>query len=349
MTNIKHNISNNTIPGIDKVPFGNIDGNTIYRYTVTFGHALSSSFTNYGAIVQSLKYPDRDGKHIDLVLGHEHLQAYREDTRYTGAIVGRYANRIANGSYKWDGQTYQLSRNEGQHHLHGGFMGFNKVLWQIKLIERRDDEVVATMSYLSKDGEEGFPANVLFELKYIFRPHSFEIKCEAIADGDTPVNITHHHYFNLEGVSSESVGDHELQLNAAYYLPTDEFKIPLNGLASVQNTSFDLSSKQLLSSAIKQASGANTGLDLCYALKGGDPSARLYAPKSGIVMELCTNQKAIQLYTLPSSRHDGLFSAVCLEPQFFPNAPNSSLAEEAVLKKGEKYKFQALYSFSVKQ
>ena len=346
-------------PGLDmfQEPFGTLpDGRDVVLFTLSNGRGLRARIMTYGAIVVSLEVPDREGRLADITLGYDSLEGYLETTPYFGAIVGRYGNRIAQGRFTLDGVEYSLARNNGENHLHGGQKGFDKVLWSAEPL-REEKAVGVRMSYLSPDGEEGYPGNLSCTVTYrVTSDNELTITYEATTDKATPVNLTHHSYFNLAGQGQGDILGHELQLWAGHYTPVDEGLIPTGELRPVGGTPFDFTTPHPIGERIDQVPG---GYDHNFVLSSGGgepaPAARVYEPESGRVMEIFTTEPGIQFYsgnfldgTITGKvgklyrRHYGF----CLETQHFPDSPNFPDFPSTILRPGETYRSHTVHKFS---
>jgi len=332
------------------------DGRRVYLYTLTNANGLTATITNYGAIVTSLRVPDRNGKFADIVLGFDSLAPYLERHPYFGAIVGRYGNRIARGKFTLDGIEYTLAtNNNGIHHLHGGNVGFDKVLWDARVLG--DGRAAVKFSYSSKDMEEGYPGNLRAHVTYeLTDDDELSITYEAETDKATPVNLTHHGYFNLTGVSDNVLG-HVITINANRYTVVDDELIPTGELARVRGTPFDFRTPETIGARIDQVPG---GYDHNFVLnrkgKGLERVVRVYEPKSGRVMEVLTTEPGVQFYS--GNFLDGTIvgkggrkyykhAGFCLETQHFPDSPNHPEFPNTILRPGEKYFQHTVYKFSV--
>jgi aldose 1-epimerase len=337
---------------IEKRQFGKLaDGTAVDLYTLTNRNGLEVQITNYGGIVVSVKTPDRAGKMTDIVLGYDRLQAYVDDSSFFGALVGRYANRIAKGKLSLNGVTYQLAQNNGPNHLHGGLRGFNRFMWQARELHRADG-VAVELSYLSKDGEEGYPGNLSVKTTYILTDtNALRIEYSATTDKETIVNLTNHSYFNLAGAGSGSILPHVLSINASRFTPVDETSIPSGELKMVKGTPFDFTRATGIGTRIDQADEQlrfGKGYDHNFVLnkKGKELSlaARVYEPVSGRVLELWTTEPGVQFYTgnfldnvhgkagQVYNKRDGF----CLEAQNFPDSPNQPSFPSPVLKPNQR-------------
>jgi len=344
---------------VKKEPFGSLpDGSAVELYTLTNQHGLKARLMTYGAILVSLEVPDRNGNPADIVLGYDSLDEYVRNNPYFGAIVGRYGNRIAKGRFAIDGVTYSLATNNGENHLHGGLKGFDKVVWQAEPVEEAG-AVGVKLSYLSKDGEEGYPGNLSVSVIYTLTDaDELKIHYEASTDKATPVNLTHHSYFNLAGQGSGDILGHELMLEADRYTPVDDGLIPTGELAPVKGTPMDFTAAMTIGSRLGQVKG---GYDHNYVLTGGGGkmtlAARVYEPSSGRVMEILTVEPGIQFYS--GNFLDGTITGksgkvyqkhygFCLETQHFPDSPNKSHFPSTILIPGQRYSTLTIHKFFVK-
>ncbi len=343
-----------------KEEFGRLpDGTPVELYTLYNSQGLRARIMTYGAIVVSLEVPDRTGSLADITLGYDSLAGYLETTPYFGAVVGRYGNRIAKGRFTVDGQDYTLAANNGENHLHGGLLGFDKVVWSAEPV-RADAAVGVKLSYLSPDGEEGYPGNLSCVVTYwITEANELKITYEAATDKATPVNLTHHSYFNLAGQGRGDILGHELKLEADLYTPVDEGLIPTGELRAVQGTPFDFTAPHAIGARIAQVPG---GYDHNFALRsaGGGLAlaAQVYELESGRVMEVLSVEPGIQFYT--GNFLDGTITGkvervynqhygFCLETQHFPDSPNQPDFPSTILRPGETYQTQTIYRFSTRE
>jgi len=343
---------------IEKRPFGKTaDGKSVDLYTLTNANGLKADIMTYGGIVTSLHVPDRNGNFADIVLGCDSLDEYIKGTAYFGALIGRYGNRIAEGKFSLDGVEYMLAKNNGPNHLHGGIKGFDKVVWDAEAIEENGAPGLK-LTYLSKDGEEGYPGNLNCTVIYTLTNNDeLKISYEAETDKATVINLTHHGYFNLAGHDSGDILGHELMLTADNFTPVDEGLIPTGQIKPVKGTPMDFTNPMPIGSRIAEVKG---GYDHNYVLNNSDGSlalaASVYEPKSGRVMEIFTTEPGIQFYSgnfldgsikgkgATYNRHSGL----CLETQHFPDSPNKPRFPSVVLRPGEKYTQTTVHKFSVK-
>jgi aldose 1-epimerase len=340
------------------------DQQTVELFTLNNDNGIIVRITNYGGIIQSLIVPDRNGKYEDIVLGYDNLESYLEDTPYFGAIVGRYANRIANAKFILDGVEYILAKNVGNNHLHGGIVGFDKVVWKAKTILNRNN-VVLELNYLSKDGEEGYPGNLDVTVKYILtNDNELIIDYKAITDKATHLNLTNHSYFNLSANFNKDILNHELWLNSNTFIPTDSEAIPLGKIESVIGTPFDFTKSKKIGDRINEKNQQlinGRGYDHCMIFKDYDKTlklqATLYEEKSGRQLEMFTTEPAVQIYT--GNYLDGSFIGkgniaynhrvgVCLETEHFPDTPNRKEFPTTILHPGENYSSKTVYKFKTK-
>jgi len=348
---------------IDKRAFGKLpDGTAVDIYTLKNTKGLEAQITNYGGVVVSLKTPDRRGRMADIVLGYDDLSGYLAGTSYFGALVGRYANRIAGASFKLNGVEYQLAKNNGPNHLHGGVKGFGQVVWQGREVARPDG-VALELTYLSKDTEEGYPGNLTVTVTYVLtNANELRIEYSATTDKDTVINLTHHSYFNLAGAGAGDVLSHEAKINADRFTPVDETLIPTGELKPVKGTPFDFSRATAIGSRINQADEQlvlGKGYDHNFVLnkmaKELSLAANVYEPVSGRALEMWTTEPGMQLYTgnfLDNVRGKGNKVYVrrggfCLEAEHFPDSPNKPSFPSTILKPGERYTQTTVYKFMV--
>ena len=342
---------------ITKELFGKADGKDVFLYTLENKNGLIAKITNYGAIVTSLIVPDKNGKFDDIVLGFDSLQDYLDGHPYFGAIVGRYGNRIAKGRFTLDGVEYTLATNNEKNHLHGGIKGFDKAVWDAEEFESNDG-VGLKLSYISPDGEEGYPGNLSVKVAYtLTNNNELKIDYEAETDKATPVNITHHGYFNLAGAGKKDVLDHKLQIDADKYTVVDETLIPTGELRNVENTPMDFKTPHLIGERIEQVPG---GYDHNYVINNNGKMLKVievYEQESGRIMEVLTTEPGVQFYSgnfLDGTnigkggkvyyKHYGF----CLETQHFPDSPNQPDFPTTILKPGEKYGYTTIYRFLTK-
>ena len=332
-------------------------GQNIDLYTMTNSNGLKVKIITFGGYVTSLQVPDNNGKSADIVLGYDSLEQYVNDSAYLGALVGRYANRIAKGKFTLKGVEYTLAKNNGPNHLHGGIKGFHRVVWNAQPVKDPAGDSLK-LTYLSKDGEEGFPGNLSCSAIYTLTNNDeLKISYEATTDKTTIVNLTSHCYFNLAGHDSGDILSHELMVNADNYTPADETLIPTGQIAPVKGGDVDFTKPAIIGARIADVPG---GYDHNFVLNNKKDTlglaARVYEPKSGRIMEIYTTEPGIQFYSgnfLDGSakgkgsvynKHNGF----CLETQHFPDSPNKPNFPSVVLNPGEKYKHLTVHKFMTK-
>ena len=351
-------------PGLKRAPFGKTrDGQVVDLYMLTNGAGMEVAITNYGGIVVSVKTPDRSGKLADVVLGFDNFEGYLQNVPYLGALIGRYGNRIANGRFTLDGHQYHLPQNNGPNALHGGLKGFDKQVWNAKEIRDKDAPALE-LTYLSKDGEEGYPGNLSATVTYSLTPkNELKIDYAATTDKDTVVNLTNHSYFNLAGEGQGNVLSHVVMINADRFTPVDSTLIPTGELKSVEGTPFDFRKPVPIGARINnknQQLQFGKGYDHNLVLNGNGSGLKLAArvndPSSGRVMEVLTTEPGLQFYTgnfLDGSVRGkggnayGPRSAFCMETQHFPDSPNHPAFPSTVLKPGQRYQSTTVYRFAV--
>jgi aldose 1-epimerase len=343
-----------------KQDFGTVDGKPVYLFTMKNKKGITIRITNYGGIITSILVPDNKGKLGDIVLGYDSLKGYLEATPYFGAIVGRYANRIAKGRFILDGKTFQLAINNGNNTLHGGIKGFDKVVWDAsELSDSAGASLILT--YLSKDGEEGYPGNLSVKVTYTLTNNDeFRTLIEATTDQATPVNLCNHSYFNLSECDTNILG-HLLTINADRYTVVNDELIPTGELRPVKGTTMDFTVPHMIGQRIDQVPGAPPGgYDHNYVLvkTPGELSlaATLQDTVSGRMLEILTTQPGVQFYS--GNFLDGTITGkggkiyekhwgLCLETQHFPDSPNQATFPNTILRPGEKYSETTVYKFGV--
>jgi aldose 1-epimerase len=345
---------------IVKSAFGTVDGRAVSLYTLTNANGLVMKVTNYGAIVTELHVPDRNGKLGDVVAGYENLDGYLKSTPYFGATVGRVGNRIRNGEFHLAGKTYKLAINNPPNHLHGGKKGWDKVVWDAEPSDTPNGPSVH-FTYVSKDGEEGYPGTVTAHVTYaLTNENEFKIDMEATTDKTTLVNMVHHSYWNLAGYDSGPIFDQDLTLNADNYTPGDPV-VPNGAIQPVDGTPFDFRTAKPIGRDLKAVSvaGNPTGFDHSFVVNGDPdalrPVARVTDPRSGRIMTLEGNQPGVQFYagifldgTLTGKGHTyKQYDAFCLETQKFPNSINApAWRHEVILEPGQTYRHLMVFRFS---
>ena len=341
-----------------------VDGKKTDLYILKNKNNLEASFTNYGARIISLMVPDKEGKFTDVVVGLSSIGQYQATTEpYFGATIGRFGNRIARGKFTLDDKTYTLFINNGLNTLHGGKKGFQAVVWDARQI----DEQTVEFTYLSKDMEEGYPGNLNVKVIYTLTDdNELKMEYEATTDKKTIVNLTNHAFFNLNGEGSGNILDHLVQINADRYTPVDTTLIPTGKLESVEGTPFDFRKSETIGARIENDNiqlKNGKGYDHNYVLNttevgGSTLAATVWADKSGIVMEVYTQEPGLQFYsgnfmqsknTFKGGSKDDFRTAFCMETQHFPDSPNQPSFPTTVLKPGSIYKTSSVYKFSVKK
>jgi aldose 1-epimerase len=338
-----------------------VDNRQVELYTLHNGD-ITMQVTNFGARVVSLFTPDRTGKYEDIVLGYPDIESYihNKGERFLGCVVGRYANRIANGKFTLGGKTYALPLSGGWHTLHGGMKGFDNVVWNVDSVSENE----ITFSYVSADGEEGFPGNLHVLMTYSLTPdNEFKITYTATADETTVVNLSHHSFFNLRGEGNGSIGNHILTINASSITEADRTLIPTGNLMPVENTPFDFLTPHAIGERISENHEQllyGSGYDHNYVLDCksiDEPAATVYEPESGREMTVFTDQPGIQFY---SGNHfsgtvEGKYGkphrsreSFALETQKFPDSPNNPDFPSTVLNPGETYQQTCIYKFNTR-
>jgi aldose 1-epimerase len=342
--------------GITKSDWGELDGKKVYLFTLINNKGTEVKITSYGGRVTSFVTADKNNNKSDIVVGFDSLQPYLQNPPYFGAIVGRYGNRIGDAKFTLDGATYKLAANNGRNHLHGGLKGFDKVVWDGKI----DSDPVPSLSltYVSKDGEEGYPGNLNVLVQYTLTDdNELKITYNAHTDKATPVNLTNHSYFNLTGDVSNTILDHTLMIDADHYTPVDSTLIPTGEIKAVQGSPFDFTSPKKIGRDIGSVKG---GYDHNWVLNKKDTSLQKVAvlsdPVSGRSLEVYTTEPGLQFYT--GNFLDGKFinrggkavnqhTALCMETQHFPDSPNKPNFPSTILKPGEKYHSETVYKVVV--
>jgi aldose 1-epimerase len=333
-------------------------GEAVYLFTMRNANGMEVSITNFGGRIVTLKTADKQGKFEDLVLGFDTLAPYLEKNPFFGALAGRYANRIANGEFTLDGHTYHLLKNNGPNSLHGGALGFDKKVWTAQQV---DDGVQLT--YVSKDGEEGYPGKLTSTVTYTLgADNALKLAYHAVTDKDTVLNLTNHCYFNLAGHANGNILDHVVTIHASRITPVNANLIPTGELAPVQGTPFDFLTPHRIGDRIDskdQQMQYGTGYDHNFVLdKSGAPpslAAHILEPKTGRIMEVLTTQPGVQFYTgnhLPEKTIGkggavyGFRAGICFETQHFPDSPNHPSFPTSELKPGQQYNQTTIFRFS---
>jgi aldose 1-epimerase len=353
-----------TVNNIDDKAFEKVlDNKQIQLFTLVGENGIGMKVTNYGARVVALCVPDANDDPVDVAMGHDNIDDYLNlPDVFFGTAVGRSGNRIAKGKFEIDGVEYQLPQNDGENHLHGGPTGFHGVVWDA--VQVGESKII--FSYLSVDGEEGYPGNLNVTMTYeLTEDNEFKIEYTATTDKATLCNLTHHSYFNLSGEGSETINDHLLMINADHYTPVDKTLIPTGEIAPVNGTPFDFTKPTAIGERLNsnhQQMEYGGGYDHNWALNSSDEAimlaACLYSPVTGIQMDVLTDQPGIQFYggNFLEGIHTGkegkkyvYRSGLCLETQKFPDAPNQPAFASTILRPGEKYKHVCIYKFSLKK
>jgi aldose 1-epimerase len=347
---------------VTKAPFGTVDGQSVDLYTLRNVHGVEVKITNYGGILVSLKVPDRNGKFDDVVLGFNDLDTYLKGHPYFGALIGRYGNRIAKGRFTLNGVEYKLAVNNGENTLHGGLKGFDKVVWTGKEMKTKAGPAVV-LTYLSKDGEEGYPGNLNVRVVYTLTNNN-EIKLDysATTDKDTVINLTEHSYFNLAGEGSGDILNTIVTINGNRFLPTDAGSIPTGELRNVKGTPFDFLTAHAIGERInldEEQLKLGNGYDHTWIINGRPGTLRLaataYETTSGRTMQVWTTEPGVQFYT--GNFLDGTLTGksgkiyqrrfgFCFETQHYPDSPNHPAFPTTTLKKGATYRSTTIYRFS---
>ena len=340
----------------EKKLFGSVDKKDVYLFTFTNDNGIQFSVTNYGGIVTKLLVPDKKGIMEDIVLGFDNLDQYVGDHPYFGALIGRFGNRIANGTFKLEGKKYVMAQNNGTNHLHGGLKGFDKVVWDSKEY-RTNDSIGLEFTYLSKDGEEGYPGNLSVKvLCYLTNNDELVFDYTASTDKTTVVNLTHHGYFNLNGMKG-NVKDHLMMINADQVTEINDNLIPTGQFQKVDGTPFDFKKPKKIGMEIEAAGGYDHNFILNKEVNELSLAARVSEENSGRIMEVFTTEPGMQFYS--SNYLDGTLKgkndiiyqkhwAFCLETQHYPDSPNHDHFPDTTLKAGEVFKTKTIYKFSTR-
>ncbi|MEV5573765.1 aldose epimerase family protein [Spirillospora sp. NPDC052269] len=353
-------------PSITKEAFGKLaDGTSVDRYTLSNEHGMRVRILTYGGIIQMLDVPDRKGRDANVALGFATLKDYvdKNGGPYFGALIGRYANRIAKGRFTLDGTTYQLPINNGPNSLHGGIEGFNTKVWKATAVKGKDS-VALHLTYVSQNGEEGYPGTLTTKVTYTLgTSNRLQLDYRATTDKATIVNLTNHSYFNLAGEGTGDAYGHQLQVNASRYTPTDSTQIPTGKLAPVKGTPFDFTRPHTIGERIRDNDPQlliGHGYDHNFVLNQRRPgeltlAATVTEPRTGRVLRLSTTQPGVQLYT--ANFLDGSLvgtsghayrqgDALALETQHFPDSPNHPAFPSTVLRPGQTFTSTTVYAFS---
>lgn len=347
--------------GVTKSSFGKLDdGTPVDLYSLRNNAGMEARIATYGGIIVSLSTPDRNGAFDDIVLGFDSLASYVHDSPYFGAIVGRYANRIAKGRFVLDGKTYQLPINNAPNSLHGGDRGFDKAVWEAAPFDRAD-EVGVALSHVSPDGDQGYPGTVHVQVTYALNDkNELSVEYRATTDKATPINLSQHSYFNLTGAKRDAL-DHVLTLNADRYTPVDSTLIPTGELAGVAGTPFDFRAPTAVGARInandeqlRRGHGYDHNFVLVPASSGLTHAAHVLEPSSGRTLDVYTDQPGVQFYTgnfLDGTLHGkqgrvyGFRYALCLETQHFPDSPNEPSFPSTILRPGQEFRSRTVFAF----
>ena len=353
------------LPSIERERFGTTpEGELVERFTLANTNGIRLACLSYGGVIQSLFVPDRHGTMADVALGYDTLEQYRGDRSYLGALVGRYANRIRDGRFRLDGREYELARNEGVSHLHGGVRGFNAVVWSAESFERATERGVV-LQYVSPDGEEGYPGTLSVRVTYTLTDaDALVVEYVASTDAPTPLNLTQHSYFNLRGEGDGDILGHEIRLAASRFTVVDDTILPTGELRDVRGTPFDFTTPRPIGSRIDGSDDQLRfpgGYDHNFVIDRADDAglvlaARLSEPTSGRTVEVYTTQPGIQFYS--GNFLDGSFvakggrrypyrSGLALETQHFPDSPNQPAFPSTVLRPGAEFRSRTEYHFGV--
>ncbi|MGO9229191.1 MAG: aldose epimerase family protein [Bryobacteraceae bacterium] len=352
-------------PPVKKQSFGKmVDGTPVDLYVLTNANGMEAGMITYGGALRSLTAPDRHGAYTDVVLGMDTVDGYRAQTAWFGALIGRYGNRIGGAKFPLEGKTYKLPANDGPNTLHGGSHGFGKQVWQAREVASAEGPAVE-FSYVSKDGEEGFPGTVTAKVVYtLTNKNELRIDYTASTDKPTVVNLTNHAYFNLKGAGEGDILDHQVMLDASRFTPVDATLIPTGELRAVKGTPFDFTKSTAIGARIgsdDQQIKFGMGYDHNWVLdKNGaalTKAAEVYEPKTGRVMQVWTTEPALQFYT--GNFLDGKIAGkggkvyahrggFCMETQHYPDSPNRPAFPSTELKPGATYHTTTVYSFSAR-
>ena len=349
---------------VSRAAFGQTgDGAPVEMFTLTNAHGMEVKAIGYGAVITSIRVPDRHGSLDDVVLGFDSIDGYLTRSRYFGAVVGRYGNRIAKGRFTLDGATYQLATNNGPNHLHGGVKGFDKVVWTGEAFDH-DGAVGVVFSHTSPDGDEGYPGTLTMRVTYTLTPgNELVVDYDATTDKPTPLNLTQHTYFNLGGSSGGDILQHRLTIDADRFTPVDATLIPTGELASVAGTPFDFRQSTAIGARIdadhpqiKNAGGYDHNFVLNRSGPGLVHAARVADPSSGRTLDVSTTEPGMQFYS--GNFLDGTISGkggrvyarrsgLCLETQHFPDSPNQPAFPTAILRPGDRLQSKTIFAFGV--
>ena len=349
---------------VEKESFGKLkDGKEAFLFTIKHEDRSLAKFTNFGAAVVSVQVPDKKGNIENVVLGFDNLRQYEDIRGFYGATVGRWGNRIGDGKFSLDGVGYELFTNDGKNHLHGGKMGFDRVVWDYEILESEIPSI--KFSYLSADSEEGYPGNFKVSVTYSFsKDHKLSIDYKMETDKPTVKNVTNHSYFNLSGNLKENILEHTIKIMADKFLPVDNTLIPTGELRNVEGTPMDFTEHHPIGERINEDDEQlkfGLGYDHCFVFNDNNDSLKkiteVYEPNSGRLMVVYTTEPAIQFYSgnFMDASHSGQEGvpyayryAMCLETQHYPDSPNKPEFPSTRLESGEVYKSKTIYDFTVR-
>jgi len=341
--------------------YDHLRGKDVYWITLRNGDTVIR-ITNLGCIITSIHTPDREGVRKNIVAGFEEPGNYEQNPYYFGCVVGRTINRIGGGKFLLNGDMVQLSQNDGVNHLHGGFAGFDKKIWDIAGVIHSKGEVGVVFSYTSRDGEEGYPGNLDVQVKYVLTPENrLLMEYKAVTDKRTPVNLSNHSYFNLTGFDNPLVTDHWLTVHAEKYTEKNEFNLPTGNILPISGTPLDFSTPKRIGDHIGQFP-LDGGFDHNYVLEKQlpdelAPAAELYDPSTGRGLRVATDRPGLQVYTAnwwdgslytPDGQPYAQHGAVALETQAFPDSPNQPSFPGIILEPGDTYRATTVFEFAVK-
>ncbi len=338
------------------------DGKEVYIYTFKNSNGMEVEICTYGGTIVSSMVPDKNGKFLDVILGYDNLENYLKGDKFFGALIGRFGNRIQYGKFNLNGLEYNLAQNDGNNHLHGGQKGFDKVVWDAKIVEAELNTL--ELSYFSVDCEEGYPGNLDVKVTYVLTDdNALEINYRATTDKDTILNLTNHTYFNLSGHSSGDVLNHKLMINADKFTVNDKYSIPTGEIKEVEGTPMDFRTSTIIGANIdsdyEQITFGN-GYDHNWVLNDNKShilkAAQVIDESTGIIMDVYTTTPGIQFYSgnfldgCDIGKNKAIYNirnGLCLETQYFPNSINCSNFKSPILREGEEYKHKTIYKFSV--
>lgn len=347
---------------VEKNLFGYLENTPVYSFTLANAHGVEVQCINYGGKITKIMTPDQNGKLENIVLGHDKLEDYVNDTSYLGTITGRVAGRIGGAAFDLNGRTYNLAKNDNDNHLHGGIKGFNKIIWNAAIIEN-EERAQVQFSYTSPDGEEGYPGNLEMKVTYsLNNDNEFKIQYEGLSDKTTVLNVTNHSYFNLSGDLKRDVQDHLLTLKSDKFLELDEKLLPTGEFISVDGTTFDFRQGRAIKTGVAsdhpQNLLAGKGYDHPFVLtENRNKEIILEDPESGRQMTIETDEVGVVVYTSNQLSTEGKFYGVvpsrpylgiCLETQGLPDAVHHSHFPSWVLEKDKQFKSETIYRFNVK-